>query len=39
MLAITALVELVEIPLATVVGAWIYKEEQAQTTAVSRAAA
>jgi len=39
MLVITALVELVEIPLATVVGAWIYKEEQAQTTAVSRAAA
>ena len=39
MLVITALVELFEIPLATVVGAWIYKEEQAQTTAVSRAAA
>ena len=39
MLVITALVELFEIPLATVVGAWIYKEEQAQTTAVSRVAA
>jgi hypothetical protein len=39
MLVITSLVELVEIPVATVVGAWLYKEEQAQTSAVSRAAA
>jgi hypothetical protein len=39
MLVITSLVELIEIPLATVVGAWVYKEEQAQTPAASRAAA
>ena len=39
LLVITTLVELVEVPLATVVGAWIYKEEQAETSAARRAAA
>ena len=39
LLVITSLVELVEVPIATVVGAWLYKEEQAQTPAVGRAAA
>jgi len=39
LLVITTLVELVAVPLATVVGAWIYKEEQAETSAVRRAAA
>ena len=39
LLVITSLVELVEIPVATVVGAWLYKEDEAQTPAVSRAAA
>ena len=39
LLVITSLVELIEIPVATVVGAWLYKEEQSQTPAVSRAAA
>jgi hypothetical protein len=39
LMVITSLVELVEIPLATVVGAWLYKEEPAQTPAASRAAA
>ncbi len=38
-LVITSLVELIEIPVATVVGAWLYKEEQAQTPVVNRAAA
>jgi hypothetical protein len=38
LLVITSLVELVEIPLATVVGAWLYKE-QAETPVVRRAAA
>ena len=39
MLIITALVELVEIPVATVVGAWIYKEGLAEAPAATRAAA
>ena len=39
LLVITSLVELVEIPVATVIGAWLYKEHEAQTPAVSRAAA
>ena len=38
LLVITSLIELVQLPLATVVGAWIYKEEQAETSA-RRAAA
>jgi len=38
LLVITSLIELVEVPLATVVGAWLYKEEQAETSA-RRAAA
>jgi hypothetical protein len=38
LMVITGLVELFEIPIATVVGAWLYKEE-AQSPAVSRAAA
>ncbi len=39
LLVITTLVELIEVPIATVIGAWLYKEEQAQTPAVNRAAA
>jgi len=39
LMVITGLVELFEIPIATVVGAWIYKEEQAQSPAINRAAA
>ncbi len=39
LMVITALVQLFEIPIATVVGAWIYKEETAQSPAISRAAA
>jgi hypothetical protein len=37
LLVITSLVELAEIPIATVIGAWLYKEEEAP--AVRRAAA
>jgi len=39
LMVITGLVELIEIPVATVVGAWKYKEEQAQSPAINRAAA
>ena len=37
LLVITGLVALVEIPIATILGAWLYKEEDA--SAVRRAAA
>ena len=39
MLLITAVVELVEIPVATVVGAWIYKEGAAEAPAATTRAA
>ena len=39
LLVITSLVELIEVPVATVIGAWLYKEDQAETPSIRRAAA
>jgi hypothetical protein len=39
LLAIGTIVALVEIVVGTVVGAWVYKEKEGETTAVKRAAA